>query len=127
MSTAWKCLPVREFISQCNWEQVALTKSIRLQAQQQELPANWQCLTVRDFFAFQNWSGQGRFVPGRESERDTADFSLTLPVAQFWQCFNWSGIKAIPAEAEVEQIIEDTEQAIAEVKDFSLNDLSQLF
>ena len=126
MSNVWKCLPVREFISQCNWEQITLAKSAQSAVKQQSL-SNWQCLTAQDFFNLHNWSGQAAFVDGLELATASVDFSLTLESGQFWQCFNWLGEKQTPPTEKVEQIIEHTEEAIAEVQEFSLNDLSQLF
>ncbi|MEL6930700.1 MAG: hypothetical protein AAFO95_19010 [Cyanobacteria bacterium J06600_6] len=128
MSNAWKCLPVGEFISQCNWEQITLEISAASSVKRQQSLDNWQCLTAQDFFSLHNWSGQAAIIDGIQQEGSAIpDFSLTLPSQQFWQCFNWSGEKATPTPEKVEQIIKDTEQAIAQVTDFSLNDLSQLF
>ena len=126
MSNTWKCLPVREFIHQCNWEQITLPKSAQSLVKRQDL-TKWRRLTARNFFNLHNWSGQAAFAHGLESGATFADFSLTLAAGQFWQCFNWLGEKETLAPEKVEEIIEHTEEAIAEVTEFSLNDLSQLF
>ena len=123
----WKRLPVREFIQQCNWQQITLPKSPQFSTQRRQSLTHWRRLTARNFFALQNWSGQVAFADGLESVTTPIDFSLTLPAGQFWQCFNWLAEKPALAPERVEQIIEQTEEAIAEVTEFSLNDLSQLF
>lgn|GEM_PF-6620863 len=126
MSNAWKCLPVREFIGQCNWENV--TQDFADVAQFQQSLSNWQCLTSRDFFWLNNWSGQVVFTDGlRQSGWQQQVFDLTLKTEGFWDCFNWLGEKETLAPTKIEQIIEHTEKAIAEVEEFTLNDLSQLF
>lgn len=127
MSNTWKCLPVREFIHQCNWEQITLPKSAQFTAQRQQSLADWRCLTARNFFSLHNWSGKVTFADGMELSRTSVDFSLTLAAGKFWQCFNWQGEKQTLTPEKVEEIIEQTESAIAEVTKFSLNDLSQLF
>ena len=126
MSNTWKCLPVREFIHQCNWEQITLPQSAQSLVQRQDL-AKWRCLTARNFFSLHNWSGRASFTDGLESKPAFPDFSLTLAAGQFWHCFNWLGKKPTLAPEKVEEVIEQTESAIAEVTEFSLNDLSQLF
>ena len=128
MSSTWKCLSVGDFVSQCNWSQITLETSGRSLVQRQQSLGNWQCLTIRDFFALHNWSGKAGLTESIEVNPNVVpDFCLTLPTRQFWQCFSWSGAKSSPAPDKVDQIIEATEKTIAEVQDFSLNDLSQLF
>ena len=126
MSSAWKCLPVQEFIRQCNWEQTTLAKSAQSVIKRQQSLSHWQRLTAQDFFNLHSWSGQA-VVDGLELATASVDFSLTLGTGQFWQCFNWLGEKETLTAEKVEQIIEHTEEAIAQVQEFSLNDLSQLF
>ncbi|PSB12079.1 hypothetical protein C7B62_03220 [Pleurocapsa sp. CCALA 161] len=134
MSTiaAWQCLYVQEFISQCNWENTALpasATSVSISQSRKSL-ASWQCLTTQDFFALSNWSGT-RISLDPVDDLDHLSrkvvFDITLPSGQFWQCFNWSGVKETPAPQKIEQILEQTKEAIAEVEEFTLNDLSQLF
>lgn len=124
----WKCLSVKEFASQCNWENIAPTTSVVAVAQLQKSLEDWHCLAIKDFFSLQNWSGQ---MPAGELESQTRQiisvFDITASSERFWQCFNWSGEKATPSPAKIEQILEETESALAEVEEFSLNDLSQLF
>ena len=128
MNNAWKCLPVREFVDRCNWENIALETSSESLVRLQKSLSNWQCLTSRDFFQLNNWSGQVVFGDGLgQSGWKQKVFDLTLKTEGFWDCFNWLGEKETLAPAKVEQLIEHTEHAIAEVKDFTLNDLSQLF
>ena len=52
---------------------------------------------------------------------------LRLPTAEFWQGFNWSGTLEVTPQPKVDQIIQETEAIIAEVEEFTLKDLSQLF
>lgn len=128
MSSAWKCLPVQEFINQCNWENIPLEASAESIARLKQSLTNWQCLTSQDFFELNNWSGQVVFVDGlKQSGWSPKVLDLTSRTERFWHCFNWLGDKETVAPQKVEQILEDTEQAIAEVEEFTLNDLSQLF
>jgi hypothetical protein len=125
---AWKCLSVKEFVSQCNWKNIALQASATSVAQGIKILTSWQCLTTQDFFALSNWSGKVVSVDGLEqSAREQVTFALTLGSGQFWQCFNWSGEKETPAPQKVEQILAQTKEAIAAVEEFTLSDLSQLF
>jgi hypothetical protein len=126
--TAWQCLSVKEFISQCNWKNIALQASTVSVAQRKNALTAWQCLRTEDFFALSNWSGKVVLVDGLEqSTREQVTFALTLGSTQFWQCFNWSGEKEILTPQKVEQILEQTKEAVAAVEEFTLNDLSQLF
>lgn len=124
---AWQCLSVREFIGKCNWDgaiAVLSQPSDRL-----NFLTAWQCLTTRDFFTLNNWSGTAVYAEDSVVNK-TPVFSLTLPTNQLWQCFNWSGISSNSSEIseEIEQeVIEQAEEAIAAVEEFTLNDLSQLF
>ncbi|NJK57338.1 MAG: hypothetical protein HC939_15695 [Pleurocapsa sp. SU_5_0] len=134
MSTiaAWQCLHVQEFISRCNWENTAISVSATSVSvgQSRKSLASWQCLTTQDFFALSNWSGKAISLdPVDDLDRLSRKvaFDITLPSGQFWQCFNWSGEKETPAPQKIEQILEQTKEAIAEVEEFTLNDLSQLF
>ncbi|MEM6614253.1 MAG: hypothetical protein AAF652_18795 [Cyanobacteria bacterium P01_C01_bin.72] len=130
MSTipVWKCLSVEEFINQCNWENKRSPVEVESVIQSREYLINWQSLTTNQFFALSNWSGQALLANDvtLAVPEETA-FALTLATNQFWQCFNWSGIKPTIAPQKVEQILKETESAIAEVAEFTLNDLSQLF
>lgn len=133
MSTiaAWQCLHVQEFISQCNWENTALPVSAISASvgQSRKSLASWQCFTTQDFFALSNWSGKAISLDPVDDldHLSRIAFDITLPSGQFWQCFNWSGEKETPAPQQIEQILEQTKEAIAEVEEFTLNDLSQLF
>ena len=118
MTTAWKRLSVAEFVDRCNWDYVSSSQAIALERSLE----NWQRLTTQEFFALQNWSGQ--VVAGSTLAKEVV-FDLTLESRQFWQCFNWSGAKV--ASERVESILEDAQEAIAAVEEFTLNDLSQLF
>ncbi|MEL7075209.1 MAG: hypothetical protein AAFY63_22765 [Cyanobacteria bacterium J06643_13] len=130
MSTlvVWECLSVAEFVARCNWENAPSPTTVKSPIQTAKALAEWQCLTAADFFALSNWSGQTLRENGLiSSDRAKAVFDLTSANAQFWQCFNWSGIKSSVEPQQAEQILKQTEEAIAEVEEFSLNDLSQLF
>ena len=117
MTTAWKRLSVAEFVYRCNWDCAPSSGAIALERSL----ANWQRLTTQEFFALQNWSGR---VAG-SILTDEVVFDLTLESKQFWQCFNWSGVKV--ASERAESILEDAKEAIAAVEEFTLSDLSQLF
>jgi hypothetical protein len=124
----WQCLSVEEFISQCNWKNIALPTAATSVAQRRKDLTAWQCLTTEDFFALSNWSGKVVSVDVLElPAREQVTFGLTLTSAQFWQCFNWLGEKEIPAPQKIEQILEQTKEAVAAVEEFTLNNLSQLF
>jgi hypothetical protein len=127
----WQCLKVQEFVSQCNWENIAPQTSAQSVALRRKSLESWQCLTTKDFFALNNWSGKlGTVITAdalEHSAREEFAFDMTLASGQFWQCFNWLGEKATPAPQKIEQIFEQTKEAIAAVEEFTLNDLSQLF
>jgi hypothetical protein len=124
----WQCLRVQEFVEQCNWNNLPPQTSAKFVAQRRQSLESWQCLTAQDFFALSNWSGKAISVDDLvQSEVEQVAFSTTLAAAQFWQCFNWTGEQAAPALQKIEQILEDTKEAIAEVEEFTLNNLSQLF
>jgi hypothetical protein len=124
----WQCLRVQEFVEQCNWNNLPPQTSAKSVAQRRKTLESWQCLTAQDFFALSNWSGKAISVDDlAQPDREQVAFSTTLAATQFWQCFNWSGEQAAPSPQKIEQILEDTKQAIAEVEEFTLNNLSQLF
>lgn len=130
MSNSWKCLSVKEFTSQCNWDNVAPITTAVAVAQLQRSLENWQCLTIEDFFARHNWSGELSATAvdlELQARQIIPVFDLTASSQRFWQCFNWSGEQASPEPAKIEQVLKATESAIAEVREFSLDDLSQLF
>jgi hypothetical protein len=124
----WQCLRVQEFVEQCNWNNLPPQTSAKSVAQRRQSLESWQCLTAQDFFALSNWSGKVISVDDlAQSDREQTAFSTTLAAAQFWQCFNWTGEQATPSPQKIEQILEETKEAIAEVEEFTLNNLSQLF
>lgn len=124
----WQCLRVEEFVEQCNWNNLPPQKSSKSVSQRRKSLESWQCLTAQDFFALSNWSGKVISVDdSAQLEREQFTFSTTLAATQFWQCFNWSGERAAPSPQKIEQILEETKEAIAEVEKFTLNNLSQLF
>lgn len=132
-NVSWKCLPVKDFIAQCNWENIS-SKLPELASSNVIKPKSplesWQCLRTQDFFSFNNWSGQVIFDDDQEQQeliKEAFVFDVTAPSAQFWQCFNWSGIFEVASEIKEERIIKETEEIIAEVEEFTLNNLSQLF
>lgn len=124
----WQCLRVEEFVEQCNWNNLPLQTSTKSVAKRRKSLEAWRCLTTDDFFALSNWSGKVISVddPG-QPEREQVAFSTTLAAAQFWQCFNWTGETAAPSPQKIGQVLEDAKEAIAEVEEFTLNNLSQLF
>jgi hypothetical protein len=124
----WQCLRVEEFVEQCNWKNLPPQTSAKSIAQRRKSLESWRCLTAQDFFALSNWSGKAisadDFV---EPDKEQIPFSMTLVAAQFWQCFNWTGEQAAPSPQKIVQVLEDAKEAIAEVEEFTLNNLSQLF
>lgn len=129
---AWKCWSVKEFIGQCNWDK-SIAPSADSRARLQNALTAWRCLRAADFFSLNNWSGTAIYAD-REGElnKPQVAFSLTLPTGQIWQCFNWSGesdeINSSNSTLDaIDEAIQDTEEAIAAVEEFTLNDLSQLF
>ncbi|MEM8719152.1 MAG: hypothetical protein AAGE84_07560 [Cyanobacteria bacterium P01_G01_bin.39] len=133
IDAAWKCLTVKDFINQCNWENLPPKSSVSASSQEikpQNLLESWQCITTQDFFGLNNWSGQVIFSEHLEQEaitKETFVCDFRYPTVQFWKCFNWLGSPNITPEAKVDKIINDTEEIIAEVEEFTLNNLSQLF
>lgn len=126
--TPWQCLRVEEFVEQCNWNNLPPQTSAKSLARRRQSLESWRCLTTEDFFALSNWSGKVISVDDLvQSEVEQVAFSTTLATAKFWQCFNWTGEQAAPSPQKIEQILEDTKEAIAEVEEFTLNNLSQLF
>jgi hypothetical protein len=127
----WQCLQVQEFVSQGNWENIAPQTSAKSVAQCRKSLESWECLTTEDFFIFSNWSGKlDRVIAADGIEPSGSEqfaFDMTLASGQFWQCFNWLGEKATPTPEKIEQIFEQTKEAIAAVEEFTFNDLSQLF
>ncbi|MEM7590480.1 MAG: hypothetical protein AAF383_02975 [Cyanobacteria bacterium P01_A01_bin.83] len=133
IDVAWQCLTVKDFINQCNWENLSpkLSVSDSLQViKAQSLLESWQCITTQDFFGLNNWSGQVIFSDNLEQKvitKETFVCNFIYPTAKFWKCFNWLGSPAMASESKVDEIIEDTAEIIAEVEEFTLNNLSQLF
>lgn len=131
IDAAWKCLSVEDFIGKCNWENLVpqvLNDSTAVKPQ--NLLLSWRCLTTQDFFSLNNWSGQVIYSDNLSQTNfveQAVVFDLTLNVAQFWHCFTWSGEFNPTPKIEPDKIIEDTEEVIAAVEEFTLNNLSQLF
>lgn len=129
-TATWKCLSVKEFIGQCNWENKSIAASADSRARLKNALAVWRCLKVADFFSLNNWTGKAVYADGEgEIDRPQIVFSLTLPTSQIWQCFNWTGEsdEINSTLNAIEETIQDTEEVIAAVERFTLNDLSQLF
>jgi hypothetical protein len=124
----WQCLRVEEFVGQCNWSNLPPQTAAKSIAQRRKSLESWQCLTAQDFFILSNWSGKAISADDLvQSDREEVAFSMTLAAEQFWQCFNWTGEQAAPSPKKIEQVLEDAKEAIAEVEEFTLNNLSQLF
>jgi hypothetical protein len=124
----WQCLRVEEFVEQCNWNNLPPQTSAKSVAQRRKSLEFWRCLTAQDFFTLSNWSGKVITIDdSAPSETEQVAFSTTLAATQFWQCFNWTGETAAPSPQKIGQVLEDAKEAIAEVEEFTLNNLSQLF
>lgn len=122
MNTTWQCLSVKEFVDKCNWQGV-LSTTVSLPRLQDV--ASWRCLTTQKFFSLSNWDGRSILATGdRKAIEQTFVFDLTLPSEQFWQCFSWSAPRPTNRANEV---LQETQEIIAAVEEFTLNDLSQLF
>ncbi len=130
IKTVWKCLSVEEFIGKCNWENISLAESANSVIQQQKSLISWQCLTAQDFFSLNNWSGQRIFVNSSQQQdisKASLIFDLTFDPARFWQCFNWTGQQNLSSDNRIDEVIEEAQELVDAVEEFTLNDLSQLF
>lgn len=126
---AWKCWSVKEFIERCNWDK-SIAPSADSRVNLKQALTAWRCLRAADFFSLNNWSGTAIYTDHKgEIDKPQVAFSLTLPTNQIWQCFNWSGEsdEVNSTLDAIDEAIQDTEEAIAAVEEFTLNDLSQLF
>ena len=120
MSSIWQ-LSVKEFVDKCNWNGVLPTTVGSPGIQDL---ADWQCLTTQKFFSLSNWDGRLIFSSGDRITAIERAFDLTLPSGQFWHCFNWSCDR--PTN-RADEVLQETQEIIAAVEEFTLNDLSQLF
>jgi hypothetical protein len=135
--TTWKCLTVKEFISNCNWQELlpqVSPKSVNQLNQLKDYLASWQSLTAYKFFTLNNWNGQTNLF-NTEDEVDSNNraiaFSLILPINQFWQCFIWPGQLELATEQSPVAVTESSQISASfstKAEDtFTLKDLSQLF
>ena len=130
IKAAWQCLSVDDFISKCNWENIFQKPPANSVVPHQKSLKSWQCLTAQNFFRLNNWSGQNIVanlfeLPGISHEIPV--FDLTFTPDQFWQCFNWSKEHSPSLAEKRDQAIEEAEEVIEAVEEFTLKDLSQLF
>ncbi len=115
-SFSWQRFSVQEFFSQSNWEGGQQKKDVDEIFQE----ISWLCLKIEDFFSHSNW--QGELLA--KVRRSSWDFSLTLAVSDFFQCFVWEGNPKIAALPELKSIPKPDSLADNNV---TLDDLSELF
>lgn len=126
-NAGWKCLSVREFIGQYNWENILPQADSEAIALVRKTWATWRIVKAEEFFAFNNWEGSATFIDSSGINLEPAVvFDLTLPTGQLWRCFNWSG-ESNNSSNKIDEIIQNAEEAVAAAEEFTLNDLSQLF
>ena len=113
-SFSWQCFSVQEFFSQNNWE------GLQQKADRDEIfqDISWLCLKIEEFFNHSNWQGELRVKMNRLS------FSLTLPVSEFFQCFDWEVNPKITALPELKSIPKPDSLTNNNLK---LNDFTNLF
>ena len=78
----------------------------------------WQGFSVQEFFSHSNWQGELLVQISRPS------FSLTLPVSEFFQYFDWEVNPKITALPELKSIPESDSLTNNDLK---LNDFTNLF
>ena len=123
-TVSWECLSVAEFLHGSNWQGLPPKLEKSATNLQHEALKNWQTLSTKEFFSFGNW--EGRSISINSSDRQARVFSLTLPVAEFFQCFGWYGNLTAYSSLEIKPAIE-TEDKTTTTKQITVNQLSQLF
>lgn len=114
-SLPWRGFSVQEFFSHSNWE--GRQQKIDIEDIFQEI--SWLCLKIEEFFGHSNWQGELLVQTSRPS------FSLTLPVSEFFQCFDWEVNPKITVLPELKSIPEP--DSLTNNDDLKLNDFTNLF
>ena len=130
INSDWKSRSVGEFVNRANWlgippkifsEVESLAESIK---QLEESLILWKSLPAKDFFSLNNWDGQATAVMSMAQSRETLSF--TFANDRFWQCFAWCD-----RETDISKSIITPEtnnsQVASEVREFTLENFSQLF
>ena len=115
-SFSWQRFSVQEFFGQSNWEGGQQTKDLDDMFQE----ISWLCLKIEEFFSQSNW--QGELLA--KVRRSSLDFSLTLPISDFFQCFVWEGNPEIADLPELKSI---PKPDLLADDNITLEDLSNLF
>jgi hypothetical protein len=130
----WKSSLVKDFVDHCNWLGIPsslLSEVAELSQSTTQLRASlvlWKSIKTQVFFELNNWDGKSIYVDAVNQaiqKEQIRVLSFTLVNNQFWQCFNWSNQAHPSSETKVTESIK-VEQ-VAAPKQFTLNDLSQLF
>ncbi len=117
---------VADFFGSSNWQGLSFKpKSSGTTNLLYEAIENWQCVSTREFFNFVNWDG--RPTSTNRSDRQQVAFSLTLSVADFFQCFAWERTRANSNSNQPATPITEEINPSAPTKQITINDLSQLF
>jgi hypothetical protein len=112
---ALQCLPVADFFAQINWQGLAIaptqvnTKTSRtvspsIKRKKDFTSPQILCLSVGEFFGLHNWQGEviddyDDCVEAVDESIETIDFSLTLPVQQFFALVAWDGRSKLVASS----------------------------
>jgi hypothetical protein len=130
----WKSSLVKDFVDNCNWLGIPsslLSEVAELSQSTTKLRVSlvlWKSIKTQVFFELNNWDGKSIYVDAVNQaiqKEQIRVLSFTLVNNQFWQCFNWSNQTHSSSETKVTESIK-VEQVSAP-KQFTLNDLSQLF
>jgi hypothetical protein len=126
-------LSVRDCFGQFAWQGAQAVLAIKPAA---VLRSSWQTTAVQTFFGQYNWAGRtrtattlGHPTPGHTmlghptlGHPIEAEFTVTLPVQQFFNCFAWAGRVQIAPQPVVE-----IEPQTSPVSDFKLSNFANLF
>ena len=121
-TVSWECLSVAEFLHGSNWQ--GLPPKPEATNLQHEALENWQTLLTKEFFSFGNW--EGRSISTSSNNRQPKVFSLTLPVAEFFQCFGWYGNSTAYSSLKTKPVAPVEDRTSSATK-LTVDRLSQLF
>ena len=89
----WAGLSVQDFFQGYNWTGESPTLEPTVTEESADVPS-LLCLKVQDFLGQANWRGDAVISKASSPSqplRPVAEFSLTLPVAEFMRFINWQG------------------------------------
>ena len=89
----WAGLSVQDFFQGYNWSGESVPLEPTVTDETADVPS-LLCLKVQDFLGQANWRGEAvtsKAPSPAQPLRPTAEFSLTLPVAEFMRFINWQG------------------------------------